>query len=886
MASKRAIKRYLGSQKLGAIATVLLWTTPLLGWGLIRPVSAQTAAGTIIENTATGSFLDTSNNQTKEIFSNTVAVQVVEVAGVTITFDSAVEANSSQAGTNAGAFQGDGTINSEDLVYYRFIITNVGNDPTEFVLPTLPSFVTTGATFAGPIQVIAYDPDGASGAIAATDLTTSPNNPINVQAADGNGDLTPSTSTTDLLGTTNGYIPPQGTVTVWVPVKMSTNPADVGTAINVVLGNTGANDNSAGTQNQVIGTDPDGNDVITKDLADGFTRAGFPNETAGLPVSEKEASALGSVSLGAAYALKGYKSVKLTTAQNSSTPINEGNTVDWTIFYVNTGTGNITNIQITDDLASKGITYVAASLAVETGNTTTFPTNLVSGTQPTLNSSYDGDTLTGAATDDEFFSGTLPTLAPGEILKITFQTTIQDKTPDNRTETNQATATGDNTATTPSAIAPVNTDNIDNTTAGLPSNVTVPASSVVQTQNTGTIDPTALNVVSPSATFDYGDAPDSYKTLGASGGAVHTLLANPDSLKIGATAPDSEADGVPTANADGDDVTGDDEDNLTFPVLQTNTTTYTLNVPVTNSTGSAATLAAWIDFDRDGSFQADEGTTIAVPDSTAGNVTLTWNDIGGTTGPNIVAGQTYARFRLTTAPVTTASFIGSLSDGEVEDHPLTIASPSSPELLLVKRITALIPGDGSPVQTFTTFNDDGILNNADNNSKWLGYNNGSNGYTVGITSTGASPGDIVEYTIYFLNAGDAEATNVTICDRLSPYLTYVNNTYGASPNTGIRLVFGNDSDIKNLTEIKDSDLGELVTAGVDLTGTCKSVNDNNTPLNPNDDFLEDLGSSQNVNGVVVVNATGGTSPTQIDAATGAGTPTTSFGYIRFRAVVK
>lgn len=702
----------LQRRAIGLLAPSLLLAGQL--WLGARPAQAQaqTAPGTTIDNTATGSFVDTSTGNTTNIVSNTVTVTVLEVAGIGVTAQTPVEATVAEAEVllagSAGSYQALAGVHTGDVIYFDFVIENLGNDPTAFVIPNAPSSVIGGTFITGSLQIIAVDPDGAGAdypTIVDFDSGTAGDQPFTVSTTD---------DTFTLLGSPNGYIPPGGTVTVRVPIEVT--ETTVGNSVSVVLGETVA----VGDQNQVYSANT--NDLYTEDLADGttnpYTTPATTPEAAGTPVAEKEASAQETVNLAAAYQLTGYKSVLLTNDANSDGKINEGETVTWTVTYVNTGTGTITDVQITDDFAAQDLIYVASSLAVATGNTTTFPNPLNSSVAPTLNLTYDGDTTVGATTDDEFFTGTLPTLAPGEILQITFETTIDDTTDSlPRTEQNQATANGNNSESTPSAITPVNTDNIDTTTTGLPNNVTVPAGSVTQTQVATSIDPTTLTVTAPGAT--------------------------------------------------------------------------------------------------------------------------------------------------------------------------------SPDLLLIKRITALIPGNGDPIQNFTGFVDDGEDNNADSvvDNSDPGWPSNYIQGVLGLTNTNgdqlveASPGDIVEYTIYFLNTGDGPATNVNFCDRLSPYLTYVPTTYGTAPDLGMRLVFGSDADIRNLTGVNDGDLGQFVSAGVDLTGTCKFLNDKGTATTT-DDTVDDLGSAQNINGVVLVTPTSGTSPTQLDPATGSGTPSTAYGYIRFRATVK
>jgi len=175
------------------------------------------------------------------------------------------------------------------------------------------------------------------------------------------------------------------------------------------------------------------------------------------------------------------------------------------------------------------------------------------------------------------------------------------------------------------------------------------------------------------AGFDYGDAPNSYRTLTSSGGPGHGVNAN---IFIG-TVPDNEITGIPSVGADGDDnnqFPPDDEDGVaSFPVLLSNASTYSVNVNVTNNSGSSARLVGWIDFDGSGSFESDEGTqTLVANGTTSGSVALNWSGAGVS---GMVGGSTYARFRLSSdlglSILTTG---GAMSDGEVEDFTLPISS--------------------------------------------------------------------------------------------------------------------------------------------------------------------------------------------------------------------
>jgi hypothetical protein len=164
------------------------------------------------------------------------------------------------------------------------------------------------------------------------------------------------------------------------------------------------------------------------------------------------------------------------------------------------------------------------------------------------------------------------------------------------------------------------------------------------------------NLVDP----DYGDAPASYRTTRARGGAVH----NGVGPRLGSSRT-SEADGVPTPNADGD--SGDD--GVTFSPIRVGQALGTVVVNVQNAPAGAK-LDAWIDFNGDGSW-GGAGEQIAVSyEVVDGDNVVTFN-----VPANVVAGTVVARFRLSTAGALRP--VGAALDGEVEDHLLVIASPGS-----------------------------------------------------------------------------------------------------------------------------------------------------------------------------------------------------------------
>lgn len=183
--------------------------------------------------------------------------------------------------------------------------------------------------------------------------------------------------------------------------------------------------------------------------------------------------------------------------------------------------------------------------------------------------------------------------------------------------------------------------------------------------------------------FDWGDAPASYQTIGATG-ARHQVVAN---FWLGASGPgvhiDDEAAGQPSVNADGDDTNGvDDEDGVAFysspttGVVPWQIGSYTqADVTVTlPQSVPTARVDAWVDFNADGDF-ADAGEHVL--DSVA--VTQGTHPLGFFIPPNAVPGPTYARFRLGTALGQT--FSGPASNGEVEDYKVTLVPPSAASLV-------------------------------------------------------------------------------------------------------------------------------------------------------------------------------------------------------------
>ncbi len=273
-------------------------------WLAAVPVlAAGPAPGTVIDNQATGSFVDSTDNTEKVIESNTVSVTVAEVAGITIT------------STNTPNAIPGGVAN------FEFTVTNVGNDPTQFFIPSAPSS-TTGGT-AGTLKIIAYDPDGI-GPLPAVDLTA---NNITVPS----GGATTGVLLGAIAAANNGVIPPDATIVVQIPVTVTAADGDL---VSATLGNTSGQPSASNTPYVVGANGTGGQDVYTVDNADNVA-----GEAPGIPLNgdavnrRQEASATNAVT---AIAVNVTVSGLVFTDANGNITINGSDT------GTNAGSANLT----------------------------------------------------------------------------------------------------------------------------------------------------------------------------------------------------------------------------------------------------------------------------------------------------------------------------------------------------------------------------------------------------------------------------------------------------------------------------------------------------------------------------------------------------------------
>jgi hypothetical protein len=193
----------------------------------------------------------------------------------------------------------------------------------------------------------------------------------------------------------------------------------------------------------------------------------------------------------------------------------------------------------------------------------------------------------------------------------------------------------------------------------------------------------AITIAVVGAPLDFGDAPDTapgasagnYQTILSDNGPRHSIVPG---LRLGATI-DGDNGVLQNAAANADDVNGalpDDEDGLVSPTIDLWVTAGahpTVNVRVMNTTGAAATLYGWIDYNANGLFEnATERASIAVPTGTNnGLVTLVFPAVLGS-----FTGETFARFRLS-SDADASDPTGEVFGGEVEDYQATITRPSN-----------------------------------------------------------------------------------------------------------------------------------------------------------------------------------------------------------------
>ncbi|WP_037299244.1 Calx-beta domain-containing protein [Runella limosa] len=250
--------------------------------------------------------------------------------------------------------------------------------------------------------------------------------------------------------------------------------------------------------------------------------------------------------------------------------------------------------------------------------------------------------------------------------------------------------------------------------SGAPSGVTVGG-----TSQTSTIENDEL---------DWGDAPDSYKTLSASNGPRHANA--PGGIHLGLVV-DADLDGQPNPTATGD---GTDDDGVTLPsVLVLNTT-----ASVVVNASAAGNLDAWVDFDNNGTFEVSEKIFISTPVS-AGVNNLTFPVPAGATPSN-----SFARFRISSTGGLSPE--GLAIDGEVEDYAIQIVNTQ----FSINDVTITEGNSGTTNLTFT------IIRTVNANACSVKY-----GITGGTATSGTDYQTFADGTASF-TAGGAFSQTITV----------------------------------------------------------------------------------------------------------------------------
>lgn len=212
--------------------------------------------------------------------------------------------------------------------------------------------------------------------------------------------------------------------------------------------------------------------------------------------------------------------------------------------------------------------------------------------------------------------------------------------------------------------------------------------------------------------------------------------------------------------------------------------------------------------------------------------------------------------------------------GKVSLNPGTAAMSfivTPADIKLIKRITEIntdrAKNPNDPTKPLNT-----VLNNPATTSDDPGLNWPS-GYLLGNYNAGLiKPGDVVEYTVYFLNAQGSDANSIKLCDRIVGSQQFVTDAFGVGKDIEYKL---GANALQYLTKASATaiDRAELNPS----TGAIAGCPAPTTTAGTN-------------NGTVTIDITGAGSSNQqsltaLPGATAPGIPTNSYGYFRFKVKV-
>jgi uncharacterized repeat protein (TIGR01451 family) len=816
---------------------------PMLGFWP-KAVGAAPAVGAAIENQATGSFLDPEENVVKDIESNTVQVTMMEVAGVTVT-----------------PLVTSGSLLSGSIAYFDFLITNVGNDPTQFFIPGQAG--VTGGT-QGTIQIIEVDPDGAGTGIPIT----LPSGPVNVPAA--------GATTGSLLTLPNGSVPSNGsvlppalpingTIKVRVPVTIT---AASGGIVKVVLGDTAPNDNSITTQNQIYSLSTTvGRDLYTQDNANGAV----PGEAIGQPANgdstnhRQEASGMLQITVAApppiTVAGTVFNDANADVVINAGEAGTNGGSADLTIYGINAA-GLVVDKAPVAANGTYSLANIPANSAItlRLSNNSTVALNALAPTTPSrpVNWFHTGENLNGA------IDGVIATL--GDIALTTATANLANYNFGIR-QPYGITVDPAPTVCNVDYRAVLNTG-VDGTGAVLP-------------VGANDLNWTAEWIAGPATGISTPYAPP--RPVGAMPAVVTGSLAPGYWVNEPTNARWISYPFKLSTNSNGNhndaDLDGIANEGQVVPITGNSDTvrlkfTSTLTLPLgasPNIVSLPITAAA------DNQFVSIKinGVENLVPTPAANPFSTSFTALqsailnqGWQPGINTI------EVTLDSGPDRVGFLLGVAIS--------SIQLCGNPNVLLVKRITAIngLPqkrnGDSlSGYENSGNVYDDNVIDiptqatKTDpqrDTDKWPNLPTFMRGAINGGT---VKPNDEMDYTIYFISAGDDEAKHVAVCDLIPDKQSFVPtafNTLTAGPGGitgGDRGIEVSINGVSNAyTNIVDGDIARYYAPGTDLPDACKKLPTDPPPANPNGAIVVELGN--------------------IPAAVTPGIPLNSHGFVRFR----
>jgi len=336
------------------------------------------------------------------------------------------------------------------------------------------------------------------------------------------------------------------------------------------------------------------------------------------------------------------------------------------------------------------------------------------------------------------------------------------------------------------------------------------------------------------AAFDYGDAPAPYPTLISQGGAVHGFLQN---FYLGAGV-DVESDGQPTANADGDDFSGNEIQSVKLPSTTTGGT-FTLTfdgqttAPIAYNATAATVRTALQALTNVGTGQI----AVTGGPGPANAWTITFQ--GTLATRNLLPLK--ASGLLLTPPGTVT--ITTVQNGGSDDEDGVVLSSLIPGQIASATVTASVDGFAAGyLQGFVDFNKDGDWNDADEQIfKDVQLTTGTFNLTFPVPATSGLGTTFARFRFSLEHGigpkgsalgGEVEDYRVTVL--------------GASPSAvDDAFTVDNESFIfQNALNVLANDLPSatgpagIFAAGLDLTGTQGTValDDNGTPGVLTDDF--------------------------------------------------